>query len=416
VVTKIWAGVKPRVEYLRRLSVVFALDLRINIVTELYLREMSPTQFHKEFGGGTLSRVDKNFKKLAEHGWLRFIRSETGGDRRGATEHFYRATDLAVFDKETWALVPYSMRVAISWRTFKILAERVRDAMKAGTLEARADSHLSWTTIVLDELGWGRVVASVDALFASIFEEQGDAKLRISHSGETPMVATVALAAFESPTRRQRSDGAQVTPRLAQVQQESAIPFMLRVSKAFADELCVKIVAEANVREISAPLFHAEFGGDSIEGIRRRFKKMESAGWLEQVGHKTGGRRRSAIELFYRATGPAILDNESWAEVPDSIKPTYSWTIFSTLADQVKEAILAGTFEARLDNHLSWSVLRLDQEGWEKVAAAVDALFALIFKEWDAAEARLSRSGEEPITTTVGLAAFESPRKPVKEA
>lgn len=414
--TKIWTGIEPRVEYLRRLSVVFALDLRINIVTELYLREMSPKQFHEEFGGGSISRVDKNFKKLTEHGWLRYIRSEgPGGSRRGAHEHFYRATKLAVFDNETWALVPYSMRVAISWRTFKILAERVRDALKTKTLDARADSHLSWTTVVLDQLGWERVVGAVNALFASIFEEQDDAKLRISHSGEKPMVATVALTAFESPTRPQSPGGEQVAPRLAQVHKEPAIPFMLRVSKAFADELCVKIVAEANLREISAPLFHAEFGGDSVEGIRRRFKKMESVGWLEQVNQKTGGRRRSAVEFFYKATGPAILDNESWAKVPDSIKPTYSWATFSTLADRVKEAILAGTFEARLDNHLSWSVLRLDQEGWEKVTTAVDALFALIFEEWDAAEARLAGSGEEPIMTTVGLAAFESPGKPVKE-
>jgi hypothetical protein len=413
---KIWTDVKSQVEYLQRLSVVFALDLRINIVTELYLREMSPKQFREEFGGGSLSRIDKNFKKLAKHGWLRYIRREgPGGSRRGATEHFYRATELAVFDNETWALVPYSMRVAISWRTFKILAERVRAALKAKTLDARAESHLSWTTIVLDQLGWDRVVSAVDALFASIFEEQDDAKLRISHSGDKPMVATVALTAFETPTRPQDPGNEQVMPRLAQVHKESPMPFMLRVSKAFADELCVKIVAEANLREISAPQFHAEFGGDSIEGIRRRFKKMESVGWLKQVGQKTGGRRRSAVELFYKATGPAILDNESWAEVPDSIKPTYSWTTFSTLADRVKEAILAGTFEARLDNHLSWSVLRLDQEGWEKVAAAVDALFVLIFKEWEAAEARIAKSGEKPIATTVGLAAFESPGKPIKE-
>jgi hypothetical protein len=413
--TKIWTGAKSQVEYLRRLSVVFALDLRINIVTELYLREMSPKQFHEEFGGGSLSRVDKNFKKLTEHGWLRFIRSETGGDRRGATEHFYRATELAVFDKETWALVPYSMRVAISWRTFKIFAERVRNALKAKTLDARADSHLSWTAIVLDQFGWERIVAAIDALFASIFEEQDDAKLRIAHSGEKPMVATVALTAFESPTSQQGPEGEQLTPFLARTDRDSPVPFPLRVSKVFADELCLKILAEANLREVSAPLFHAEFGGDSIEAIRRRFKTLERFGWLKQVNQKTGGRRRSAVELFYRAIGPAILDNENWAEVPDSIKPTYSWTTFSTLADRVKEAILTGTFEARLDSHLSWSVLRLDQEGWEKVTAAVDTVFSLIFKEWEAAEARIAKSGEEPITTTVGLAAFESPRKPVKE-
>jgi DNA-binding transcriptional ArsR family regulator len=413
-VSRAWTGVKSRVEYLRRLSVVFAFDLRIKIVTELYLREMSPKQFYEEFGGGSLPRVDRHFKKLEEHGWLKFMRSETGGSRRGATEHFYRAPELAIIDNETWALVPYSVRVAMSWKTFKILAERVRDALKEKTLDARADSHLSWTTMVVDQLGWERVLAAIDAMFESIFEEQDEAKLRISRSGEKPMVATVALAAFESP-HKSGSETGQIPPRLVEVHKDPPVPFPLRISKVFADELSLRIVTEANRREISVPLFHAEFGGDSVKGIRRRFKTLESIGWLEQVSQKTGGRRRSAVERFFRATGPAIFDQEGWAEVPDAVKPTYSWTIFKLLAELVKEAIQAGTFEARLDSHLSWSVLRLDQQGWERVAAALDALLALILEEKDRARDRIATSGEEAFTMTTALLAFESPKDPSKE-
>jgi hypothetical protein len=416
-VAKIKARVKPRLEYLRRLSVVWASPLRLKIVTELYLREMSPKQFHAEFGGGSISRIDKTFKKLAAHGWLRYIHSKgPGGGRRGATEHFYRATGLAVIDEEPWALVPYSMRVAISWVTFKQLAERVRMALEAKTLMARVGSHLGWTTIALDQLGWERVVAAINTLFESIFEEQDDAKIRARHSNEKPMLATVGLAAFESPTGHLGLGGERTTPRLVQVHKDCPVPFTLRVSKAFADELCLKIIAEANLREISAPLFHAEFGGDSIEGIRRRFKMMERCGWLKQVGKETGGKRRSAVELFYRATGPAILKKESWAELPPSVKPIpAAWSTFTQLAEEVKEAIVAGTFEARLDNHFSWSLLRLDGEGWEKVTAAVDDLLELIFREWEAAEDRMAASGERAITTTIALAAFETPKKATKE-
>jgi len=416
VVEKIKAGVKSRLQYLRRLSVVWASPLQLKIVTELYLREMSPKQFHAEFGGGSISRIDKTFKKLAGHDWLRYIHSKgPGGSRRGATEHFYRATALAVFDNETWALVPYSMRVAISWMTFRQLAERVKMALKAKTLTARAGTHFGWMTISLDQLGWDRVVPAINNLFESIFEEQGDAKIRISHTEEKPMLATVGLAAFESATQSQGQDEDRTTPRLAEVGKECPIPFTLRVSKAFADELSLRIIEEANKREISAPLFHAEFGGD-IDVIRRRFKAMEKCGWLKQVGQETGGRRRSAVELFYRAAGPAIMKEESWAELPSSISPVpTAWTTFTQLAEKVKEAIVAGTFEARLDNHFSWSLLRLDQEGWEKVAVAVDELHALIFKEWEAAEGRMAATGEKAITTTIALAAFETPKTAVKE-
>src|ERR1044072_4899082 len=288
-----WTGLKSRVEYLRRLSVVFAFDLRIKIITELRLREMSPKQFAEEFGGGSLSRVARHFKTLAEHGWWELVRSETGGARRGATEHFYRAAKAAIIDNETWALVPYSMGVAMSWRTFVSLAERVRDALAAKTLDARADSHLSWTPLVVDQLGWERVVAAIDALFESMFEQQEEAKLRISQTGEKPMVATVALAAFESPPKSD-SDSGLSAPRLVEVRKDPAVPFPLRVSKVFADELSLRIVTEANRREISVPVFHAEFGGDSIKGIRRRFKTLASIGWLDEVNQKTGGTRGSA--------------------------------------------------------------------------------------------------------------------------
>lgn len=413
---KVKTSVESRQAYLRRLAIVFAADLRIKILSELYQREMSPKQFREEFGGGSLSRVDQHFKKLAEHGWLRLVRS-AGPDsrRRGGVEHFYRATELAIIDDETWALVPYSVRVSMDWRTFKTLAERVREALDAKTLDARPESHLSCTTMNLDQLGWEKIVAAVDALFESIFEEQADSRLRVWHTGERPMVATVALTAFESPARPPLAPSPRTTPELVKALEEPRAPFTYRVSRVFADELSRKILAEANVREISAPLFHAEIGGGSIEVIRRCFKTLEKAGWLLQVREKTGGRRRAGRERFYRATGPAIFDNECWAVVPQSIQPGSSWEAFGRLADLVKEAIDAGTFEARPDRHFSWSVLRLDRQGWESIARGVDELLTFVLKEQDRAEARLARSRERPIPTTIGLGAFESPKSAVKE-
>jgi hypothetical protein len=406
-------GDRSRASYLRRLAIVFTDELRLKIVTELYMREMSPSQFHREFGGGSVSRVDRHFKRLAEHRWLRLIRAESGGSRRGGTEHFYRATEPAVFDHETWSLLPYSIRIAFSWKTFRQLAERVRDALRAGTLDARAESRLSWAPLLLDQLGWERVAAAVDALFESLFEEQAEATDRIAKTGARAMLATVALAAFESPARPRGSVGERATPSLVQGR-GSSVPLMLRLAKVFADPVCLKIVAELNLREMSAPQFHAEFGGGSVESVRRRFKLLADVAWLTEVGQKTGGRRRGAVERFYRATGPAIFDSSAWSDVPDAIKATDSWRTFEQLAERVREALEAGTLEARPDNHLTWSLLRLDQQGWEKVTAAVDALFALIFEEQESAKLRIEKSGERPIVTTVALAAFESPQDSVK--
>lgn len=411
---KLWTGIETRTDYLRRLAVVFAVDLRIKIITELYQREMSPKQFFLEFGGGSISRVDKHFKKLVEYGWLRYLRSETGNGRRGARENFYRATGLAFIDTETWRLLPYSMRVAISWRTFRLFAERVNEAMLPGTFSSLPGSAITCDVLALDQQGWDNVIAALDGLFGSLFEEQEDARLRMAHSGESPLLATLGLIGFESADGR-NGEHDRRTPLLAPTEHEPLAPVMSRVAKVFQDELCLKIVSEANWREISAPLFHSSVGGESIERIRRCFKKVETGGWLTQVNQKTGGRRRSAVELFYRATSPAIADGAARLELPDSLGASADAVAFEELSRRVREAILVGTFEARLDDHLSWSALRFDTEAWQKSIAQVETTRKLLTKEREAALVRLGRSKEQPIVTTVGLAAFRSPESAARE-
>jgi len=182
-----------------RLAKVFSEPLRIRIVAVLNTREMSPKEFHAEFGGGSLSRVSRHFDLLAEYGWIYLTKTETGGPRRGATEHFYRATGPAVFDEEIWPELPTSMKEMVSARIFEEFAERVRAAMEADTIDARENRHLSWIPLLLDQQGWDNAIAKVDALFHWFFEEQEEANLRMAESGEKPIPTTVALAAFESP-------------------------------------------------------------------------------------------------------------------------------------------------------------------------------------------------------------------------
>lgn len=402
---KIWIGVKSRATHLRRLSVVFAVELRLKIVTELYMREMSPKQFYKEFGGGSLSRVDKNFKRLESHGWLRFVRRETGGLRRGAYEHFYRAPELAYFDNDSWALLPYSLRFAFSLNAFKQIAMRLREAMEELAFDARPNSHLACEPLLLDPLGWERVVGAFEAEFASIYEEQVDAGRRVYHSGEELFRANVVLFAFESPT----PGGKLVEPSLATSYSEPFVSIPERLSKVFADELCLQIVEQANLQDISPRWFHAEIGGYSLSQVSRRFKTLRDLGWLKKIDEKTGGSRRGAVESFYRAAGPEIPEDDPWDDVPDSLKSTQAWITFEYLTKQVKEAMKAGTFDARDDRYLAWSLLSLDRQGLAQVTADNEALLEIALKEHERTKDRIKRSHETPMRMTIALAAFESP-------
>lgn len=406
--SRVWTGGRSQSLFLQRLAVVLAHPIRLKIVTELSMREMSPKQFFEEFGYGSISRVDEHFKILVKYGWLSFVRPESGGKRHGATEHFYRTIELAVIDNDTWAELPYSIQVEFSSTIYEQLAERFTQAMEAGTFDARADRHFTWTPVIVDQLGWENVTAALDRLFEALFEEQTNAKLRIYNSGEASILTTVALGGFESPQRG--FDGKEKLTLAKGV--DSPYPFMWRVSKVFADKICLKIVAELNLRAMSAIQFYREFGGASKAGIYRRFKMLSDIAWLAKVDQKDGGKRRGAREQFYRATGPVIFDKGSWLEVPDAIRTTHSWTIFEQFSEQFKEAMEAGTVDARPDRHLSWSLLRLDQLGWENAIAALDAFFDFIFEEQTRAESR--SPDEEKIRMTVFLAGFESSMKAVK--
>lgn len=136
-------GSESQAAYLQRLAVVLADPLRMKIATELFLREMSPTLFFEEFGGGSVSRVTRHFDALVKAGWLRCVRSATGGKRFGGVESFYRAPRLAVFDNEAWAGLPYSVRAEISSMIFDQLADRIVEAIQAGTFDSRPDRHFT---------------------------------------------------------------------------------------------------------------------------------------------------------------------------------------------------------------------------------------------------------------------------------
>jgi DNA-binding transcriptional ArsR family regulator len=399
---------------LTRLSVVYADLLRMKIVTELYMREMSPKQFFEEFGGGSVSRVSRHFERLAEFDWIELKRTETGGRRRGAVEHFYRATELVFFDDETWAQLPISMRSAFSWATFEQLTERVTAALAADTFNSRSSRHLSWTPLLLDKLGWERLIAAVNAVFQAMLEEQVNARMRLAESDEKPVLTTIALAAFESPSRPGQqgwTGDSSAIPNAADPNKaiDTQLFFPMQAAKVLADPEALQILAELNIREMSPKQFQDEFGG-TASTVGRRFQKLARTGWLEMVRKEQGGRRRGATEHFYRALGPAMLDSESWAELPSSLKATLTWKTFEQLREKVKEAIEASTFDTRTDRHLSWSPLLLDQRGWDTVIDAVEALFKTQFVEQKAAELRVAKTGEKLIPVTIALAVFESPK------
>lgn len=197
-------GARSDLPFILRISKLFADPLRIKIVYELSMRPMSPKEFFEEFGGGSLSRVSRHFKTLLKYDWIELVDEKSGGRRRGAVEHFYRATDSPEFDERIWADLPSPLKEEITWQVFATLAERVKEAMEAKTIDARPERFLTWSSACYDEIGWKRVLAKTMELYNFIGEEQEASNGRVAKSGEKPIPVVMGLIVIETPSSTQR--------------------------------------------------------------------------------------------------------------------------------------------------------------------------------------------------------------------
>lgn len=398
--------------YLTRLGVVYAHPIRLRIVTELYMRELSPTQYYEEFGGAGKNLVHWHFKQLAAHGWLRKVKTEKRQSGRGRPQDVYRATELAVIGDDTWRELPYSIRSAFSHRTLDQMREQVLAAFAAETFDSRTDRHLTWTPVVLEPEVLARQLRAMTSCFWAVLEEQTEAMARLEASGEEPILMSVVLAGFESPPAGGAGDPGlppATPPTGPAAGPASEVPWTMRLAKVFVDPLNLKIITALNLETMSPSQLAARFDSPSVFSIDRRCKLLTELGWIFKVGEKTGGERRGATENFYRATGPAVFDGDEWHGLSSTARKGASATTFQQGWERVTEALAAGTFDKRTDRHLTWCSLLVDQEGWDRVIGLLDGYFAELLT---VCENQVAPAGASGLTGTFLLAGFESPQAP----
>jgi len=401
---------------LTRLGMVYAYPIRLKIVTELYTRRMSPTQFFQEFGGtDTQNAVHWHFKQLVSHGWLQKVKTEKRRVGRGRPQDLYRTTELAILGPEAWDQLPLSIRSAFSERTLEQMKEQLDSAVAADTFDSRPDRHLSWVPVCLDPDSLGIQLKAMTSCFEAVLEEQADAKIRLGSSKEKPILMTVVLAGFESPVPgvNDESPPWPVEDLVEQCDTRfSVAPSLMRLAKVFVDPLNLKIITALNLETMSPSQLAVRFQSPSLFAIDRRCKLLTELGWIIKVGEKTGGGRRGGTENFYRATRPAVFDREHWNGLSAVAKRGASATTIQQFWEKVAEALSAGTFDSRTDRHLTWCPLLLDEQGWNQVIGLLEGYFAALMVVSRKKSARL---GPRTSMGTFFLAGFESPQLPSAE-
>lgn len=146
-----------------------------------------------------------------------------------------------------------------------------------------------------------------------------------------------------------------------------------------------------------------------LSGVAYHFRELEKYGCLEIVKEIP---KRGAMEHVYRGRGAFYFNNDEWAQMPDSERHRVSRMLIRGIVARADGAMMAGTFDARPDRHVTWMPVKLDERGWREMMECLTAAFAEADEIRRLAETRLAQTDEEPIPATVGFLGFESPATP----
>jgi hypothetical protein len=179
--------------------------LRVRILEVLNEGPRSPSQFVEEglipkeaynSYQQALSLASYHFRELEKEGCLEIIESIP---RRGAVEHVYRGLARVFVDDAEFEAMDAASRRRLSRISLQGMIARADRAIAEDTFDARADRHLTWMTMQLDERGWSEAIARLAATFEELTQIRRDAGDRLAASGDEVIPATVAMLGFESP-------------------------------------------------------------------------------------------------------------------------------------------------------------------------------------------------------------------------
>jgi DNA-binding transcriptional ArsR family regulator len=166
---------------------------RLRIMALLNEGVASPKQLADRLGE-PLENVSYHVRVLRELDCIELVSTRP---RRGATEHFYRATTRAFIDNEGSAGLDESVRAAMSSTVLQEIFRLAYEATSQGTFDSRSDRHLSYVNLELTEAGWCDVGERLDALLEHAMGLQAEALA--AGDDEQIVKSTLTLAHFPSP-------------------------------------------------------------------------------------------------------------------------------------------------------------------------------------------------------------------------
>jgi DNA-binding transcriptional ArsR family regulator len=184
----------------QRLVKALSHPLRIQILEVLTERVASPTWLSEKLDA-SLSHVAYHTRTLDKCGCLNLVDT---AQKRGATEHFYKASPGSFVGSRIWRGVPRTVLSGFSGAALQTFMDKVVAALEAGTLDGRDDTVLTWMPLLLDQLGWEEVAATMEEAADRVLaaQERSTQRLTEAKAKREAISAVVGLASFETAGSR----------------------------------------------------------------------------------------------------------------------------------------------------------------------------------------------------------------------
>jgi DNA-binding transcriptional ArsR family regulator len=187
-----------------RLAKVLSHPLRAHALGILNDRVASPNEIAQELDE-PLGNVSYHVRMLLEAGCIELVST---AQRRGAVEHYYRATMRPFFSDRDWKRLPPSIRQGISDVVLQMIWEDTSAAINKGTFGARSDRHLSRTPLVLNEQGWKKLGKLLSETLAQAMQIESESAQQLAEAGEQGFPVKLVLMHFESPPEKPKRSSA----------------------------------------------------------------------------------------------------------------------------------------------------------------------------------------------------------------
>jgi hypothetical protein len=180
----------------------FAHPLRVQILIILNERVASPNLLAQELDQ-SLNLVAYHVRVLEKYDCIELIDTK---QRRGATEHFYRATRRQFLNNSEWAKMPQGLRPGISGAVLQALFTDIDEAIAKETFDEIDNPHLSRTPMVVDKEGWDAVANLLSEALDRVLTIQAESSERLANSGEDGILCKVGMLHFKSPEPQAESE------------------------------------------------------------------------------------------------------------------------------------------------------------------------------------------------------------------